>query len=192
MHQQAGSPSTTATRPEVSEAGAPARVVWLTGLSGAGKSTIARALGAHLRARGRPHVVIDGDAIREGLSADLGFSAADRAENVRRVGEMARLLCDSGIGAIVALISPSREARDRVRSRFQPGQFIEVHVAASLAACEARDVKGLYAAVRQGRVQTFTGISAPYDDPVHPELVVRTEYQSVDECATLIAERYCA
>ncbi|HVT47399.1 MAG TPA: adenylyl-sulfate kinase [Vicinamibacterales bacterium] len=160
--------------------------IWLTGLSGAGKTTLACALHAALVARGRSACVLDGDALRCGLCQDLGFSEADRAENVRRVGEVARLLVDAGVTAIVALISPRRADRDRVRGLFTAGQFVEVFVAAPLSICEARDVKGLYARARRGELAEFTGISAPYEPPLAPEIRLCTDAVGVEACVDLV------
>ncbi|HNQ72693.1 MAG TPA: adenylyl-sulfate kinase [Verrucomicrobiota bacterium] len=158
---------------------APARqsagcVVWLTGLSGAGKTTTARALEAVLRAEQRAVAVLDGDALRRGLCADLGFSAADRQENIRRVGEVARLFAEAGLICVVALISPYRRDRARARAAAPPGRFIEVYINAPLAVCEQRDPKGLYARARAGGLAEFTGISAPYEPPEHPEVELLT------------------
>jgi adenylylsulfate kinase len=160
----------------------PVHAIWLTGFSGAGKTTLARALHTALTARGRAACVLDGDMLRHGLCQDLGFSAADRAENVRRAGEVARVLVDAGVTAIVALISPRRADRDGVRGRFAPGQFVEVFVDAPLSICEARDVKGLYARARRGEVSEFTGVSAPYEPPLAPEIRLRTDAIGIDAC----------
>ncbi|HWB17565.1 MAG TPA: adenylyl-sulfate kinase [Vicinamibacterales bacterium] len=160
----------------------PVHAIWLTGFSGAGKTTLARALHTALTARGRAACVLDGDVLRHGLCQDLGFSAADRAENVRRAGEVARLLVDEGVTAIVALISPRRADRDRVRRLFTAGQFVETFVDAPLPICEARDVKGLYARARRGEIAEFTGISALYEPPLAPEIRLRTDAVGVDGC----------
>ena len=155
--------------------------LWLTGLSGSGKSTLARALEAELFRRGATVYVLDGDNVRHGLNRDLGFSPGDRAENIRRIGEVARLLTEHGALVVTAFISPYRADRDGVRALLAPGDFVEVYVDADLATCEARDPKGLYARARRGEIPEFTGISAPYEAPDAPELVVRTGGVSVDE-----------
>jgi adenylylsulfate kinase len=155
--------------------------LWLTGLSGSGKSTIARALEAELFRRGATVYVLDGDNVRHGLNRDLGFSPEDRAENIRRIGEVARLLTEHGAIVVTAFISPYREDRDRARGLMAAGDFVEVFVDADLAVCEERDPKGLYRKARRGEIPEFTGISAPYEPPAKPELVVRTAGATVDE-----------
>jgi adenylylsulfate kinase len=155
--------------------------VWLTGLSGSGKSTIAVAAERELLSRGRVAYVLDGDNIRHGLNANLGFSPADRTENIRRIGEVARLFTDAGIIVLTSFISPYRADRDAVRAKMAPGDFVEAYVAASLATCESRDVKGLYQKARAGQIPEFTGISAPYEEPASPELVIDTNRQSVEQ-----------
>jgi len=155
--------------------------VWLTGLSGSGKSTIAVAAERELVRRGRLAYVLDGDNIRHGLNKNLGFSPADRTENIRRIGEVAKLFADAGVIAMTSFISPYRSDRDAVRALSGPGDFVEVHVAASVETCESRDVKGLYQKARKGEIPEFTGISAPYEAPESPELVLDTNRQSVEE-----------
>ena len=157
-------------------------VVWFTGLSGAGKSTIAAAVEQELTARGLHTYSLDGDNIRFGLCRDLGFSADDRAENIRRIGEVAALMHDAGLIVLSAFISPAREHRDAVRKRLPDGCFIEVYVATSLEACEARDVKGLYAKARAGEIKGFTGIDDPYEAPENAELSLDTAGKTVDAC----------
>lgn len=157
-------------------------VVWFTGLSGAGKSTIAAAVEVELNARGLHTYSLDGDNIRFGLCQDLGFSANDRAENIRRIGEVAALMHDAGLIVLSAFISPARAHRDAVRKRLPEGCFIEVHVATSLEACEARDVKGLYAKARAGEIRGFTGIDDPYEAPESAELCIDTAGKTVDVC----------
>ncbi|MGH7019007.1 MAG: adenylyl-sulfate kinase [Brevundimonas sp.] len=168
-------------------------VVWLTGLSGAGKSTVAQALQQSLHGRGCRTVLLDGDNLRHGLNRDLGFSDADRAENVRRTGEAARLFADAGVIAICALISPRQADRDAVRARFDDGRFVEVFVEASLESCRARDPKGLYARASAGVIADFTGVAAPYETPTAPDLIVATEQLSpslaADAVRRLLEER---
>lgn len=161
-------------------------VFWLTGLSGAGKSTIASLCREQLLAKGRPAVVLDGDELRRGLTSDLGFSPADRAESVRRTAEVARLMADAGLVVLVALISPFRADRDRARALFPPGRFVEVHVDTPLAVAEARDPKGLYRKARQGLLRAFTGIDSPYEPPLAAELVIRTEEMTAEQAAARV------
>jgi bifunctional enzyme CysN/CysC len=169
--------------------GHPGAVIWLTGLSGSGKSTIAAELERQLFEQGRQVYWVDGDNLRLGLSHDLGFSEKDRAENIRRAGELARHFADAGTILILSLISPSTASRNAVRERVEPGRFIEVFVNAPLHVCAARDPKGLYAKAKTGEIQNFTGISAPYDVPEKPEIELRTDLLSVDECVAKILER---
>ena len=162
--------------------------IWLTGLSGSGKSTIAVAAEKALAARGRLTYILDGDNIRHGLNANLGFSPADRTENIRRIGEVSKLFTDAGIIVFTSFISPYRADRDAVRKIMGPGDFIEAWVQASVDTCESRDVKGLYKKARAGEIKDFTGISAPYEEPLAPEVILDTNGQSVDQSvATLIA-----
>jgi adenylyl-sulfate kinase len=165
------------------------RVIWLTGLSGAGKSTLARSIRDALQLDGHRGHVLDGDDLRSGLCADLGFSMADRAENVRRVGEVARILADVGVVAIVALISPVLRDRALVRERLEDVGFLEVYVSAPLEVCETRDVKGLYARARQGQLPNFTGVSSRYEPPVVPDVEVRTDKMTLRECTERVLER---
>lgn len=166
-------------------------VVWFTGLSGAGKSTIAQALERELFSRGMQTYVLDGDNIRHGLNSNLGFSPEDRVENIRRVSEVARLMADSGVVAITAFISPYRMDRRRARETALEGnaEFIEVFVNAPLDVCEARDPKNLYKKARAGQIRDFTGIDAPYEAPDDPEIVVHTDKQTVDESIATILEQ---
>ena len=157
-------------------------VIWLTGLSGSGKSTLANALEQRLFQRGYHSYLLDGDNVRHGLNQDLGFSNADRVENIRRIGEVAALFVDAGLIVITAFISPFRADRTMVRALVPEGEFIEVYVHASLEACERRDPKGLYAKARAGVIKDFTGIDSPYEPPERPELVIDTERDSVDLC----------
>jgi bifunctional enzyme CysN/CysC len=164
------------------------RIVWLTGLSGAGKSTLAVALERRLFDEGRQVCVLDGDIVRAGLCQDLGFSAEDRTENIRRIGEVARLLAGAGLVVIVAFISPFRADRDRVRKGMAEGRFTEVFVNAPLEVCEQRDPKGLYAKARAGELTDFTGISSPYEPPSSPEVELRTDQLSVVEAMECVLE----
>lgn len=168
-------------------------LVWLTGLSGSGKSTIANVVDRTLYEKRRHSVILDGDVVRTGLCNDLGFSPEDRVENVRRIGEVGRLFAQTGVVALVAVIAPYAVSRDAVRSAMRPGRFIEVHVDAPLAVCEARDPKGLYKKARAGIIKNFTGLDAPYETPSEPELRLDTSAVSPDEAAAavlrLLAER---
>jgi len=155
--------------------------IWLTGMSGAGKTTLARALLEQLRAAGRGAVLLDGDEARRGLCADLGFSADDRRENVRRLAEVARILVDSGLVCLVAVISPFQQDRDSARARVGSERFKEVFVDAPMEVLEARDTKGLYAAARRGEIAQFTGISSPYERPLSPDLHLHTAGKSPAE-----------
>lgn len=157
-------------------------ILWFTGLSGAGKSTLAHAVEQALHARDCRTFVFDGDNVRHGLCADLGFSAEDRVENIRRVGEMAKLFMEAGVIALTAFISPYRADRDRVRQLVPEGEFIEVYCHCPLEVCEQRDVKGLYQKARQGLIKDFTGVSAPYEIPENPELVVDTGGRPLEDC----------
>jgi adenylylsulfate kinase len=154
--------------------------VWLTGLSGSGKSTIAVDLEKRLWERGVRAYILDGDNIRHGLNKNLGFSPDDRTENIRRIGEVAKLFTEAGMVALTAFISPYRADRDQVRALMQPGDFVEVHVDCPVEVCEQRDVKGLYKKARAGEIKEFTGISAPYEAPEKAELVINTAGQSVE------------
>jgi len=156
--------------------------IWMTGLSGSGKSTLARALESALFERGCSVYVLDGDNIRHGLNRDLGFSPEDRKENIRRIGEVAKLFTDAGMFAVTAFISPYREDRDMVRALMGKQDFLEVYVECALDVCEARDPKGLYKKARAGQIPEFTGISAPYEAPAAPELTLRTDQLTVDQC----------
>ncbi len=156
-------------------------VLWFTGLSGSGKSTLAHAVEEHLYQMQCRTYVFDGDNVRHGLCSDLGFSEEDRKENIRRIGEMTRLFVEAGVIAMTAFISPFREERRRVRSLFQPGEFIEVYCDCSLETCEERDVKGLYAKARAGIIPNYTGISSPYETPESPEIRVHTDQEPLEE-----------
>ncbi|NDG74904.1 MAG: adenylyl-sulfate kinase [Synechococcaceae bacterium WB8_1B_136] len=156
-------------------------ILWFTGLSGAGKSTLANAVNSALFEQGLSCYVLDGDNVRHGLCADLGFSDADREENIRRIGEVAKLFLDAGVVVLTAFVSPFRADRRRARALVEAGDFIEIHCAADLTVCEQRDTKGLYAKARAGEIKDFTGISSPYEMPEHPELRVDTGSQSLEE-----------
>src|SRR6185369_1627224 len=160
--------------------------VWLTGLSGSGKSTIAVDLEKRLWERGVRAYILDGDNIRHGLNKNLGFSPEDRTENIRRIGEVAKLFTDAGTVTLTAFISPYRADRDQVRSLMKAGDFIEVHVDCPVEVCEQRDVKGLYKKARAGEIKEFTGISAPYEAPNSPELTINTSGQTVEASALQI------
>lgn len=164
--------------------------VWLTGLSGSGKSTIADGVARELLAASVLAYVLDADNLRHGLNANLGYSDADRSENVRRVGEVARLFADAGVVAIVPIISPFAADRARVRVAHETVglDFVEVHVATALAECERRDTKGLYKRVRSGEVSGVSGVDAPYESPTAPDLVVGAEGESVTESVRLVVE----
>lgn len=156
-------------------------VVWMTGLSGSGKSTLAVALEKWLIEKGFKAYLLDGDTIRSGLNKDLGFSENDRRENIRRIGEVCKLMSDAGLIVIISFISPFRSERDFVRSLLPPSDFAEVFVNASLESCETRDVKGLYKKARQGIIPEFTGIDSPYEQPFHPEIILNTDKETENE-----------
>jgi adenylylsulfate kinase len=157
-------------------------IVWFTGLSGAGKSTLANAVNSALFEQGLACYVLDGDNVRHGLCRDLGFSDADREENIRRIGEVAKLFLDAGVVVLTAFVSPFRADRDRARALVEAGDFIEIHCAANLGVCEQRDTKGLYAKARAGEIKEFTGISSPYEEPEQPELRIDTGSQDLEGC----------
>ncbi len=163
-----------------------AATLWFTGLSGSGKSTIAITVERELVRRQINAYVLDGDNIRHGLNNNLGFSPEDRAENIRRIGEVAKLFNDGGVVVLTAFISPYRADRDAVRSNLPNGEFVEIFVDCPLDECEKRDAKGLYKKARAGEIPEFTGISAPYEAPEKPELVLHTAEQDVDECAKVV------
>jgi adenylyl-sulfate kinase len=163
-------------------------IVWLTGLSGSGKSTIANALEGELHAAGHHSYLLDGDNIRMGLNKGLGFSDADRVENIRRIGEVAKLFVDAGLIAITAFISPFRADRDMVRSLVAPDEFFEVYVKAPLEVCEQRDPKGMYKKARAGVIKQFTGIDSPYEEPLKPELVIDTAAQDLEHSTRQLLE----
>ena len=163
-------------------------ILWFTGLSGAGKSTLAHAVEEQLHRAGCRTFVFDGDNVRHGLCSDLGFSAEDRVENIRRVGEMTKLFLEAGVIALTAFISPFRAVRERVRSLVPHGDFLEIYCRCPVEVCETRDVKGLYRRARAGEIKNFTGISSPYEEPDGPELVVDTGRLSLDESVALVMD----
>jgi len=161
-------------------------IIWFTGLSGSGKSTISVALEALLYEKGIHTYRLDGDNIRHGLNRNLGFSQADRTENIRRIGEVSKLMVDAGLLTLTAFISPYEEDRDQVRQIVEPDEFIEIYVKASLETCEERDPKGLYKKARLGEIKNFTGIDAPYEEPKDPELVIDTDQLNIEEAVESI------
>ncbi len=163
-------------------------ILWFTGLSGSGKSTLAKRVEKALFNRGCQVYVLDGDNIRFGLNRDLGFSPEDRTENIRRIGEVAKLMMDAGMITITAFISPYRTDRDANRELVGEGDFLEIFCKCDLAECERRDPKGLYKKARAGEIKEFTGISAPYEEPLNPELVVETDQHSPDECVQIVLD----
>jgi bifunctional enzyme CysN/CysC len=164
-------------------------VLWFTGLSGAGKSTIANLVERKLAARGRHTFLLDGDNVRHGLNRDLGFTETDRIENIRRVGEVARLMTDAGLIVLTAFISPFRAERRMVRAMIEQGEFFEIFIDTSLADAEKRDAKGLYAKARAGEILNFTGIDSPYEAPEAPEIRIDTTSMSAEEAANLIVQQ---
>ncbi|MEA1852268.1 adenylyl-sulfate kinase [Cytobacillus sp. FSL W7-1323] len=160
--------------------------LWFTGLSGSGKSTLANALSAKLFEKGIKEYVLDGDNIRHGLNADLGFTEKDRTENIRRIGEVAKLFVDSGTIVVTAFISPFSADRDCVREQFASNEFFEIFIDCPLAECEKRDPKKLYEKARRGEIKNFTGIDSPYEPPKHPDLTIRSDRLSVEEAITEI------
>ena len=161
-------------------------VIWFTGLSGSGKSTLANAVGQVLHQQQHHTYVLDGDNVRHGLNKNLGFSPADREENIRRIGEVAKLFADAGTIVLTAFISPYRTDRDQARALIADGRFVEVFVDCPLEVCEERDTKGLYKKARTGEIKEFTGISAPYEPPLNPEVTVNTAALSIEECAQAV------
>jgi adenylylsulfate kinase len=161
-------------------------VLWFTGLSASGKSTVAHELDRYLHRSGIHSYVLDGDNVRHGLNKDLGLSPAERKENIRRIGEVSKLFVDAGLLVLTAFIAPYIEDRKQVRSLLEKGQFIEVFVKCSISECEKRDPKGLYKKARTGEIKQFTGLSAPYEEPEHPEIILETDKFSVKECVDQI------
>ena len=163
-------------------------ILWFTGLSGSGKSTLANAVNAALFERGLGTYVLDGDNVRHGLCKDLGFSDADREENIRRIGEVAKLFLDAGVIVLTAFVSPFRADRDKARDLVEAGDFFEIFCAADLDVCESRDPKGLYAKARSGAIKEFTGISSPYEAPDTPELKIDTGAQELAESVEVVVK----
>lgn len=164
-------------------------VVWFTGLSGSGKSTLATGLEKKLCDAGYLTEVLDGDKIRNGLNNNLGFSAEDRVENIRRIAEVSKLFCNTGVITISAFISPTIEIRQMARNIIATDDFFEVYVSTSVEVCEQRDIKGLYKKAREGVIKDFTGISAPYDAPINPDININTDGRSIDECVEEIFDQ---
>ena len=163
-------------------------ILWFTGLSGAGKSTLAHAVEEELHRMGCRTFVLDGDNVRHGLCGDLGFSNEDRIENIRRVGEIAKLFMEAGVIVLTAFISPFRSDRERVRGMVEHGDFVEIYCNSSLEICESRDVKGMYKKARAGQIADFTGISSPYEAPEKPELTLPTGHAKLEECVEQVME----
>ena len=163
-------------------------ILWFTGLSGAGKSTLAHAVEEELHQMGCRTFVLDGDNVRHGLCGDLGFSNEDRIENIRRVGEVAKLFMEAGIIVLTAFISPFRSDRERVRGMVEHGDFMEIYCDSPLEVCETRDVKGLYKKARAGQIAEFTGITSPYEQPENPELAVNTGAAELSDCVAQVLE----
>lgn len=163
-------------------------VIWFTGLSGSGKSTIANALEVELFKRGRKTYLLDGDNVRHGLNKDLGFSEVDRVENIRRIGEVSKLFVDAGLIVLAAFISPFKSDRQIARSLVKYDEFIEVFIDTPLDVCEQRDPKGLYEKARKGVIKNFTGIDSPYETPENPQIHIKTSKKSVEECINKIIE----
>lgn len=164
-------------------------VLWFTGLSASGKSTIANEVSYKLHKMKKFSYVLDGDNVRHGLNKDLGFSPEDREENIRRISEVANLFADAGVIAITAFISPYRKDRDFCRSLVGPRRFIEIFTKASIDTCEKRDPKGLYKKAKTGEIKEFTGISAPYEEPLNAELIIETDKYSIEESADIVMKK---
>ena len=163
-------------------------VIWYTGLSGSGKSTLAHAVEEKLFETGHISYVLDGDNIRHGLNKNLGFSPEDREENIRRIGEVSRLFADTGIIAMTAFISPYRADRDKARALVEAGKFIEIYVKVPLEVAEKRDPKGLYKKARAGEIKEFTGIDAPYEEPINPELTIDTSLKNLEQSVQIVMD----
>lgn len=179
-------PTTVTKQDRQKRAGHKSCVLWFTGLSGAGKSTLANAVEHELHQRGLASYVLDGDNIRHGLNRGLGFGAEDRRENIRRIGEVAKLFIDAGVITLTAFISPYREDRELARNLVEAGEFIEVYVKCPLEECERLDVKGLYHKARSGEIGQFTGISAPYEEPEQAEIVIESDKQTIEDAVRTV------
>jgi len=180
--------ATVTRRRREEQSGHKGSIIWFTGLSGSGKSTLAHAVEETLHQRGCHTFVLDGDNVRHGLCGDLGFSADDRIENIRRIGEMAKLFMEAGVIVLTAFISPFRADRERVRGMVEHGDFFEIFCNSTLEICESRDVKGLYKKARAGQISDFTGISSPYEAPENPELTVNTGTAELDACVKQVLD----
>lgn len=165
------------------------KILWFTGLSGAGKTTLAIRLVDTLRKKGKFSYLLDGDLLRDGLNSDLGFSQKDREENIRRVGEVAALFAHAGCITVAALISPYRKSRDAIRSKVAAGNFFEIYLSTPFACCEQRDPKGFYQKARQGLIPQFTGISSPYEPPLNPEITLDTSLFNIEYCLDFILNK---
>jgi len=165
------------------------KLLWFTGLSGSGKSTLANEVEKQLFAQGMQTYVLDGDNIRRGINTDLSFTPEDRKENLRRIAEVAKLFVDAGVVTLAAFISPLREDREMIKQIVGAESFIEIYVNADIKDCEQRDVKGLYKKAREGEIKNFTGISAPYEAPIHPEIEVNTSQQEIKESLEIIINK---
>tara|TARA_Y100001970_G_C14258511_1_gene877508 strand:+ start:9482 stop:10117 length:636 start_codon:yes stop_codon:yes gene_type:complete len=172
----------------IAKQGHKSAILWFTGLSGSGKSTLANAVNLKLFDLGCSSFVLDGDNIRHGLCKDLGFSDQDREENIRRISEVAKLFVESGLITLTAFVSPFKSDRNTARAIVKPGDFIEIYCSASLETCENRDVKGLYAKAREGKILDFTGISSPYESPDNPEIVIDSSKETVEESVNVVMQ----
>jgi len=180
--------ATVTRRRREEQSGHKGAIIWFTGFSGSGKSTLAHAVEETLHQRGCHTFVLDGDNVRHGLCGDLGFSADDRIENIRRIGEMSKLFMEAGVIVLTAFISPFRADRERVRGMVEHGDFFEIFCNSTLEICESRDVKGLYKKARAGQISDFTGISSPYEAPENPELTVNTGTAELDACVKQVLD----
>jgi len=185
VHRQ---PLTITREDREQQNGHPGKVIWFTGLSGAGKSTIANALEVRLHALGKRTYILDGDNVRQGLNKDLGFEEADRVENIRRVAEVAKLMMDAGLIVLTAFISPFRQEREMARQLIGADRFVEVYVNASLTVCEERDPKGLYRKARNGLLPNMTGIDSPYEAPEHADVTIDTGNTSIEDCTDMLVQ----